>query len=104
GGIVGAVHRHDPGAHVIDPSGNKLLFDVVVTVHRHAVEIHFLHFSIGAGHFEFAGIIAGDIAPIHDGFALGSASGLGRFAVRIHPHFYGVAPGAGGSRQELVVL
>src|SRR2546430_16682631 len=58
GGVIGAIHGHDAGTHVIDPAGDEFLFDVVVTVHRHADEIHVLHFAIGTRHFEFAGVLA----------------------------------------------
>src|SRR4051812_28730132 len=103
-GVIGAVHRHDSGAHVIDPSGNELLFYVVVTVHAHAVKIHLGRFAIGARHLELPGVISGDIPSVHDGFALGGASRFSWFPVRIHPHFYSVAPGAGSSGQQLVVF
>src|SRR5256885_14565800 len=101
-GVIGAIHRHDPGAHAIDPSGNEFLFRIVVTVHRHAGKIHVLHLAIGAGHLEFAVVLAANITAIHDYFSRGGAGGLGRLSTGVHPHFYGVNPGAGGTRPELV--
>src|SRR5256885_9416539 len=96
-GVIGAIHRHDPGAHAIDPSGNEFLFRIIVTVHGHAGEIHVLHLAIGTGHLEFAVVLAANITAIHDYFSRGGAGGLAPLSPVVPPHFYGITPGARGA-------
>src|SRR5438552_2666678 len=106
GGFAAKIMFDLPASSVAPPARvvpSKFLFHVVVAVGRHPLKGEVFHFAISAGHFHASGMIADNIAAIHDGLVSNATLGNGRFLAGFH-HFHGSAPGASEISEKLMIV